>query len=62
VTWGDNTSIVGDGGQVYLSGLAEKGQLKASWGKEDGEQCSVSYELPASQFKAPIIVLTQQCR
>ncbi|MCU6359048.1 fimbria/pilus outer membrane usher protein [Enterobacter quasiroggenkampii] len=62
VTWDDNTSIVGDGGQVYLSGLAEKGQLKASWGKEDGEQCSASYELPASQFKAPIIVLTQQCR
>lgn len=62
VTYGDSSNIVGDGGQVYLSGLAEKGELKASWGRTDDEQCSASYTLPAALLKNPVIVLTLQCR
>jgi outer membrane usher protein len=35
--------IVGDGGQVYLSGLQEKGNLVARWGDGAAESCRVDY-------------------
>lgn len=62
VTYGDNASIIGDDGQVYLSGLSEKGSLKVSWGDNDNEQCIVNYLLPNSQLDKPLIVLTMQCK
>lgn len=42
--------IVGDGGQVYLSGLPEKGSLEVSWGSGTSRQCRVPFNL--SQVKA----------
>ena len=62
VTYDDSSSIVGDDGQVYLSGLREKGRLKASWGGGAAQQCSVDYTVPAAQRDATIVVLNQQCR
>ena len=41
-----NSSIVGDDGVVYLSGLPEQGRLKALWGGDAARQCTVSYALP----------------
>lgn len=38
------SGIVGDGGQVYLSGLAAQGELSAQWG--DGQTCRMHYALP----------------
>jgi outer membrane usher protein len=43
----EHASIVGDGGEVYLTGMPEKGTLLVQWGKESGQQCHVSYQLPA---------------
>ena len=43
---GDEGFIVGDAGQVYLTGLAQSGQLKVQWGSGSDEQCHVSYNLP----------------
>ena len=41
--------IVGDGGQVYLTGLAESGKLTVKWGSDDGQQCLVDYQLNPSE-------------
>ncbi|WP_145564064.1 fimbria/pilus outer membrane usher protein, partial [Yersinia aldovae] len=38
-------SIVGDGGSVYLTGLADKGRLMIRWGKSPDNQCQVDYRL-----------------
>lgn len=35
--------IVGDGGQVYLSGLAPRGTLEVKWGKGAGQRCRAEY-------------------
>ena len=40
-----NSSIVGDGGMVYLAGLPQKGELQAQWGRGPDQQCRVSYDL-----------------
>ena len=37
--------IVGDAGQVYLTGMAPSGQLKVQWGSAANEQCHVNYTL-----------------
>jgi outer membrane usher protein len=41
-----HSSIVGDGGQVYLTGMEAKGSLLVQWGKESTQQCRVNYQLP----------------
>lgn len=40
-----NTSIVGDGGQVYLSGLSEIGYLDVKWGNNDVQRCRAEFNL-----------------
>ncbi len=40
-----NSAIVSDGGQVYLAGLPERGELLVNWGKELTRQCRVRFEL-----------------
>lgn len=40
-----NSSIVGDAGQVYLTGLPEKGSLMVNWGKAADQQCHVNFDL-----------------
>lgn len=40
-----NTGIVGDGGQVYLSGLPEQGSLLLKWGKGVMQQCMADFDL-----------------
>lgn len=46
------SSIVGDGGSVYLSGLPLKGTLNAVWGKNSSSRCSVRYQLNKQDFNA----------
>ena len=43
-----NTGIVGEQGQVYLSGVPQSGALTAKWGNGSGDQCRASFVLPAS--------------
>ncbi|RAY77900.1 fimbrial assembly protein, partial [Enterobacter cloacae] len=40
-----NTSIVGNDGEVYLSGVPETGKLIARWGRNSYEQCSANFNL-----------------
>lgn len=45
---GMSVGIVGDEGDVYLSGLQDVGRLLVRWGSADDQQCLVDYRLPAS--------------
>ena len=51
--------IVGDGGQVYLTGLADSGKLIAKWGNGAAQQCQVSYSL--SKQAMSIQTMNVQC-
>lgn len=60
----ENTGITGDNGQVYLTGLPQKGELSVMWGKGHDKQCRVSYNLhglaPTAQM--PVIQMKGECR
>lgn len=43
----ENSSIVGDGGQVYLTGLPSQGTLKVKWGQNSDQQCQASFDIRA---------------
>lgn len=60
VTAGERTGIVGDDGQVYLSGLPEAGTVQADWGA--GKQCSAQYRLPADAGKQPVVRINGTCK
>ncbi|MGL5384398.1 MAG: fimbria/pilus outer membrane usher protein [Serratia sp. (in: enterobacteria)] len=52
--------IVGDQGQVYLTGLAQSGTLLVKWGTGSDEQCRVDYSLPGNP--QGITNINGQCR
>ncbi|MBJ5867003.1 fimbrial biogenesis outer membrane usher protein [Salmonella enterica subsp. enterica serovar Derby] len=64
VTASDNASgnIVGDSGQVYLTGMPQKGSLLLKWGNASKEQCSVSYRLPEEPPASGVIELNATCQ
>ncbi|POZ16197.1 pilin outer membrane usher protein SafC [Lelliottia aquatilis] len=51
--------IMGDDGQVYLTGLPDKGTLLVKWGGK--QQCEASYTLPAEKGPAGIYVMKGEC-
>ncbi|EKN3346299.1 fimbrial biogenesis outer membrane usher protein [Yersinia ruckeri] len=59
-----NSSIVGDGGQVYLSGVPDNGQLQVQWGNQEKQQCSVKFTLPAAEAEntSAVRMLDAVCR
>lgn len=54
--------IVGDGGQVYLTGMADSGVLIAKWGNDANQQCQVSYSLNVQESISGIQTMNGQCR
>lgn len=52
--------IVGDKGQVYLTGLGNEGNLKVRWGNAANQRCRVSYTLAESE--SGIINIDGLCR
>jgi len=54
--------IVGDDGQVYLSGLAPKGKLDVQWGEGAEQHCSATYQLPPDAENTPITQMKLVCR
>lgn len=44
----ENSALVGDGGQVYLSGVPEHGLVHVQWGKSADKRCKAPFTLPAS--------------
>lgn len=62
VSAGDNSSIVGDAGEVFLSGLKPSGTLYAAWGDGPNKQCRVHYVLPADALQVSLVRLSAICR
>lgn len=59
-----NTGIVGDDGQVYMSGLPERGTLNVNWGREQQQQCRAKFDLsklPSPTDNNPIRSLAVRC-
>ena len=54
--------IVGDGGQVYLTGLESNGVLNVKWGSGTQDRCQIHYALPSAKELTGIIVAQAQCR
>lgn len=57
----DNTAIVGDGGETYLSGLPEEGELIAVWGAKDNQKCVVTYKLNIKEESNSLMTLQAKC-
>lgn len=58
---GGSAGIVGDKGQVYLTGLSPQGVLVARWG--GSQQCRINYTLPdeSKAFRSGMTVTKQNC-
>lgn len=54
------SSIVGDNGQAYLTGLPDSGALLVKWGREQSEQCTVSYSVPGDS--SGVTNMNELCR
>ncbi len=54
--------LVGDGGQVWLTGLPLRGVLKAQWGPAPDQQCTVHYSLPEKALREPLVQVQETCR
>lgn len=54
----ENTSIVGEAGEVYLSGLESRGRLLARWG--NGKECRAAYTLTGGET-GPVVNATARC-
>ncbi|HGM5835951.1 TPA: fimbrial biogenesis outer membrane usher protein [Serratia marcescens] len=50
--------VVGEGGQVYLTGLPEKGEMLVKWSEQ---QCRVSYHLPQEPGPTGVYTMTGVC-
>lgn len=59
-----NNGIVGDAGQVYLSGLPAQGILNATWGRWPEQQCRADFNLNKATVSAnnPIRMLNVKCK
>ncbi|MEX9906218.1 FimD/PapC C-terminal domain-containing protein [Providencia rettgeri] len=54
-----NSSIVGDGGQLFISGLPESGKLEVKWGRQAAQSCFVNYQLPVKSANKDAIGIIQ---
>lgn len=57
-----NASIVGNKGQVYLSGLTEKGELVVKWGQNAHQRCRAAYRLDPNQLQHGMIMASAICQ
>ncbi|MEQ0188780.1 fimbrial biogenesis usher protein [Klebsiella sp. CN_Kp098] len=60
----DNSGIVGDNGQVYLSGLTPTGSVTVQWGNGPQDKCTAPYRLPVPKDlkKVQVLNATAVCR
>ncbi|MEP8850848.1 outer membrane usher protein LpfC (plasmid) [Enterobacter hormaechei] len=58
----ESSSIVGEDGQLYISGMPEKGALQVNWGKDQAQQCRVAFTLPEQQENTGVVMANAVCR
>ncbi|WP_460206451.1 fimbria/pilus outer membrane usher protein [Klebsiella pneumoniae] len=54
------SGIVGDDGQVYLTGVPDEGDITVNWNGK--QQCVVHYRLPENAANTPVTETEQECR
>lgn len=54
--------IVGDRGQVYLTGLRDQGTVLATWGHQPHQQCRADFSLPNGAQYGGITDISVSCR
>lgn len=62
VSFDDSSSILGDEGQVYMSGLASNGTLTAKWGNGDGQSCRAAWHISESFSSSSVLRTSAVCR
>lgn len=55
------TSMVGDDGQIYLSGLPLSGDLLIQWGEGANSRCVAHYALPEESLKQAVTLSNATC-
>ena len=55
-----SSSIIGDGGSLYLSGLPQQGKLTAVWGKGTDKTCTAEYRLSKKYYRAATGLYSQE--
>ncbi|EON2119338.1 FimD/PapC C-terminal domain-containing protein, partial [Shigella flexneri] len=50
-----DSGIVGDRGELYLSGLPEKGQVTLSWGENASTKCIFNYSFSTPESESGLI-------
>ncbi len=58
---GVGSSIVGENGQVYLSGMSLSGKVRVKWGSRASDQCHADYKLPENSKKQILSNITVNC-
>lgn len=56
-----SSGIVGESGQVYLSGLKPTGDLLVKWGASKNQQCQANYHLPDRVGPAGLYIASALC-
>lgn len=62
VSTGDSNGIVGDNGQVWLTGLTRSGTLTAKWGNDAAQRCQADWHIAESVPAMPLIKTAAICR
>lgn len=57
-----NSSIVSEGGQVYLTGIDNSGTATVKWGQNAQQQCKIKWQIPATKTISGIIELNSLCQ
>lgn len=58
----DKTGIVGDGSQVYLTGMPDSGVVKVKWGKGTDQHCEAKYRLPDNKSPSGLYDVDALCQ
>lgn len=62
ITAGERGGIIGDNGQVYLSGMPDEGLIRAEWGEGKGKQCSLNYRLTPQSKNETVTKISGNCQ
>lgn len=60
--YGNITGIVGDEGQVFMTGMPGSGKITFRWGDKDNQHCTLRYKISAADNTQPITRVTGDCR
>lgn len=56
-----NSAIVGDDGDVFMTGMPEQGSFVVKWGNDASQQCNVAYQANEAQETSGIYRLSTVC-